>query len=66
MIAQGRVGELRLSYSDLQHDRIRYYKLTKTVYFYKEYRYNRLSDALRYAKSDTKGSQEGGEPATRP
>jgi len=36
----------------------------KTVYFYKEYRYDRLSDALSYAKSDTTGTQEGGEPNT--
>ena len=33
----------------------------KTVYFYKEYRYDRLSDALSYAKNDTNRSQEGGE-----
>ena len=36
----------------------------KTVYFYKEYRYDRLSDALSYAKSDTKRTEEGGEPTT--
>ena len=36
----------------------------KTVYFYKEYRYDRLSDALSYAKNDTKRSQEGGESTT--
>jgi hypothetical protein len=33
----------------------------KTVYYYKGYRYDRLSDALSYAKSDTRRSQEGGE-----
>ena len=33
----------------------------KTVYFYKQYRYDRLSDALSYAKSDTKRTQEDGE-----
>jgi hypothetical protein len=37
---------------------------TKTVYFYKEYRYDRLSDALSYAKSDTKRAEAGGEPST--
>lgn len=31
----------------------------KTVYFYKEYRYDRFSDALSYAKSDTKRTEEG-------
>ena len=31
----------------------------KTVYFYKECRYDRLSDALSYAKSDTKRTEEG-------
>ena len=36
----------------------------KTVYFYKEYRYDRLSDALSYAKSDTKHTEAGGEPTT--
>ncbi len=36
----------------------------KTVYFYKEYRHDRLSDALSYAKSDTKSPEEGGEPTT--
>ena len=36
----------------------------KTVYFYKEYRYDRLSDALSYAKSDNKRIQETGEPTT--
>jgi hypothetical protein len=30
----------------------------KTVYFYKEYRYDRFSDALSYAKSDTKRTEE--------
>ena len=34
---------------------------SKTVYYYKGYRYDRLSDALSYAKSDTRRSQEGGE-----
>ncbi len=33
----------------------------KTVYFYKEYRYDRLSDVLAYAKTDAKRIQEGGE-----
>jgi hypothetical protein len=32
---------------------------TKTVYFYKEYRYGRFSDALSYAKSDKKLTEEG-------
>ncbi len=36
----------------------------KTVYFYKEFRYDRLSDALSYAKSDAQRTQEGGEPTT--
>ncbi len=36
----------------------------KTVYFYKEYRYDRLADAASYAKSDSKRSQDGGEPIT--
>ena len=36
----------------------------KTVYFYKEYRYDRLSDALSYAKMDARRTQEGGEPTT--
>ena len=36
----------------------------KTVYFYKEYRYDRLSDALSYAKSDTRRIQEAGESTT--
>ena len=36
----------------------------KTVYSYKEYRYDRLSDALSYAKSDTKRTEAGGEPTT--
>ncbi len=33
----------------------------KTVYFYKEFRYDRLSDALSYARSDTQRIQEAGE-----
>ena len=33
----------------------------KTVYHYKEYRYDRLADALSYAKSDTKRIEERGE-----
>lgn len=33
----------------------------KTVYFYKEYRYDRLADALAYAKTDAKRMQEGSE-----
>jgi hypothetical protein len=37
---------------------------TKTVYFYKEYRYDRLSDVLSYDKSDTKRAKAGGEPST--
>ena len=36
----------------------------KTVYFYKEFRYDRLSDALGYAKIDAQRTQEGGEPPT--
>ena len=36
----------------------------KTVYFYKEYRYDRLSDALSYAKSDTKRTEDDGETTT--
>ena len=36
----------------------------KTVYFYREYRYERLSDALSYAKSDTKRTEEGVKPTT--
>jgi len=36
----------------------------KTVYFYKEYRYDRLSDALSYAKSNTKRTEESAEPTT--
>jgi hypothetical protein len=35
---------------------------SRTTYFYKEYRYDRLSDALSYAKSDAKRIQEDGEP----
>ena len=31
----------------------------KTVYFYKEYKYDRFLDALNYAKSDTKRTEEG-------
>ena len=31
----------------------------KTVYFYREFRYDRLSDALAYAKTDAKRIQEG-------
>jgi hypothetical protein len=33
--------------------------LPKTVYFYREFRYDRLSDALAYAKTDAKRIQEG-------
>lgn len=36
----------------------------KTIYFYKEYRYDRLSDALSYAVSDTKSIDESGESTT--
>jgi hypothetical protein len=36
----------------------------KTVYFYKEYRYDRLSDALNYAKSDAKCTEAAVEPTT--
>ena len=33
----------------------------KTVYHYKEYRYDRLADALIFAKSDNESTKEGGE-----
>jgi hypothetical protein len=33
----------------------------RTVYFYKEFRYDRLADALAYAKNDTKRIQEDDE-----
>jgi hypothetical protein len=36
----------------------------KTVYFYKQYRYDRLEDALSYAKSDAKHTQKSGRPTT--
>ena len=36
----------------------------KTVYFYKDFRYDRLSDALTYAKLDAKRIQLGDEYAT--
>ena len=36
----------------------------KTVYFYKQYRYDRLADALSYAKSDAKHTQKSGKPTT--
>ena len=36
----------------------------KSVCFYKQHRYDRFSDTLNYAKSDTKRTQEGGEPTT--
>lgn len=36
----------------------------KTVYSYKEYRYDRLSDALSFAKSDAQRIQEAGESTT--
>ncbi len=36
----------------------------KSVWFYKQYRYDRLSDTLNYAKSDTKRTREGDEPST--
>jgi hypothetical protein len=35
---------------------------SKTMYLYKEYRYERLSDALSYAKSAAKRNKEGAEP----
>ena len=31
---------------------------SRTTYFYKEYRYDRLSDALSYARTDTRRSGE--------
>lgn len=34
------------------------------VYFYKAYRYEKLSDALSYAKSDTQRTEAGVEPKT--
>jgi uncharacterized protein YecA (UPF0149 family) len=38
--------------------------LPKTVYFYKEYRYDRLSDALSYAQTDTRRTGEAVEQET--